>query len=172
MQGDKGVLNQTNTLTIFRGEVSQPHVFQEKCPRRLCGVYVWRVRLCACVCMCMRVCVVVILYVCMCANSSSCFALEPSVVWSMRLLAFWKVIVWLIRNAVRCVQWAQRGRESAVREPANPPLLLVLRDGRNGGQAQQYACIMSPDVEHALSSRSRHFVDGASATMRGGRGAT
>ena len=59
MKGDKGVLNQTNVLTIFRGEVSQPHLFQKKCPRRSCGGYVWRVRQCVCVCMCMRVCVVV-----------------------------------------------------------------------------------------------------------------
>ena len=44
---------------IFSGEVSQPHVFQKKCPRRSCGEYVWRVRRCVCVWMCMRVSVVV-----------------------------------------------------------------------------------------------------------------
>jgi len=77
----------------------------------------------------------------------------------------------LIRNAVRSAQWAQRGRESAVREPANPPLLLVQRDGRNGGQAQQYARILPPDAEHALSSRGRDGVNGAAVTVCGGGGA-
>ena len=45
-----------------------------------------------------------------------------------------------------------------MREPAHPPLPLVPRDGRNGGQAQQYARILSPDAVHALSSRGRHSV--------------
>ena len=52
-----------------------------------------------------------------------------------------------------------------MREPPNSPLLLVLRDGRNGGQAQQYARILSPDAEHALSSRDRDGVDVAAATV-------
>ena len=50
-------------------------------------------------------------------------------------------------------------------EPATPPLLLVPRDGGNGGQAQQYARILSPDAEHALSSRGHDSVDGAAATV-------
>jgi len=72
---------------------------------------------------------------------------------------------------VRSAQWAQRGWESAVREPAIPPLFLVPKDGRNGGQAQQYARILCPDAQHALSSRGRDGVDGTAATVCGGGGA-
>jgi len=58
-----------------------------------------------------------------------------------------------------------------VREPANPPLLLVPRDGRTGGQAQLYARILSPEAEHALSSRGRDVFDFATATVCGDGGA-
>jgi len=51
------------------------------------------------------------------------------------------------------------------------PLCFCAEKGRNGGQAQQYARILSPDAEHALSLRGRGGVNGAAATVCGGGGA-